>query len=79
MRIHIAVCIAYRHDTRIYVLLQVKRNVLDVTHQVSQYQNIISELKDEIGRLKTKITVQVIIRLGADVHKRVVFPFSYFT
>ncbi|XP_043243868.1 kinesin-like protein KIF19 isoform X2 [Amphibalanus amphitrite] len=35
---------------------KVKRNVLDVTHQVSQYQNIIAELKDEIGRLKTKIT-----------------------
>ena len=41
------------------VVCQVKRNVLDVTHQVSQYQNIIAELKDEIGRLKTKITVQV--------------------
>ena len=42
---------------------QVKRNVLDVTHQVSQYQNIIAELKDEIGRLKTKITVQVIFTI----------------
>lgn len=40
-------------------MFQVKRNVLDVTHQVSQYQNIISELKDEIGRLKNKIVEQV--------------------
>ncbi|XP_037082432.1 kinesin-like protein KIF19 [Pollicipes pollicipes] len=37
---------------------KVKRNVLDVTHQVSQYQNIIADLKNEIGRLKNKITVQ---------------------
>ncbi|XP_037093604.1 kinesin-like protein KIF19 [Pollicipes pollicipes] len=34
---------------------KVKRNVLDVTHQVSQYQNIIAELKNEIGRLKGKM------------------------
>ena len=34
---------------------QVHRNVLDVSFHVTQYQNIISELKGEIGRLKDKI------------------------
>ncbi|KAF0303182.1 Kinesin-like protein KIF19 [Amphibalanus amphitrite] len=35
---------------------KVKRNVLDVTHQVSQYQSIIAELKNEISRLKSKMS-----------------------
>ncbi|XP_023326016.1 kinesin-like protein KIF19 [Eurytemora carolleeae] len=35
---------------------KVRRNVLDVSYHVSQYQNIISELKGEIGRLKEKIS-----------------------
>lgn len=35
--------------------LQVRRNVLDVSYHVSQYQNIISELREEIGRLKGKL------------------------
>lgn len=35
--------------------LQVRRNVLDVSYHVSQYQNIISELKEEIDRLKGKL------------------------
>jgi kinesin family protein 18/19 len=33
----------------------VRKNVLDVSYHVSQYQTIISELKGEIGRLKEKI------------------------
>lgn len=35
--------------------LQVRRNVLDVSYHVSQYQNIISELREEIDRLKGKL------------------------
>ena len=31
--------------------------MLDVSYHVSQYQNIISELRHEIGRLKEKIQV----------------------
>merc|ERR1719188_683767 len=34
---------------------KVRKNVLDVQYHVSQYQNIISELRGEIGRLKEKI------------------------
>lgn len=34
-----------------------RSNVLDVSYHVSQYQTIISELKEEIERLKNKITV----------------------
>merc|ERR1712227_857441 len=34
---------------------KVHRNVLDVSFHVTQYQNIIAELKGEIGRLKDKI------------------------
>ena len=37
------------------MLFQVRKNVLDVSYHVSQYQNIISELRSEIGRLKEKI------------------------
>ena len=37
------------------LLHQVRKNVLDVSYHVSQYQNIISELRSEIGRLKEKI------------------------
>lgn len=36
--------------------LQVQKNVLDVSYHISQYRAIITELKDEIDRLKTKIT-----------------------
>jgi hypothetical protein len=35
--------------------VQVRRNVLDVSYHVSQYQNIIAELKGEIERLKDKM------------------------
>ncbi len=37
---------------------KVRKNVLDVSYHVSQYQNIISELRHEIGRLKEKIQVE---------------------
>ncbi|TRY69133.1 hypothetical protein TCAL_02510 [Tigriopus californicus] len=34
---------------------KVRKNVLDVSYHVTQYQNIISDLKTEIGRLKDKM------------------------
>ena len=34
---------------------KVHKNVLDVSFHVTQYQNIIADLKGEIGRLKEKI------------------------
>ena len=37
------------------LLFQVRKNVLDVSYHVSQYQTIISELRGEIGRLKEKM------------------------
>ena len=44
--------------THSYPCCQVRRNVLDVSFHVTQYQSIISELKGEIGRLKEKINVE---------------------
>jgi kinesin family protein 18/19 len=38
--------------------VKVRRNVLDVTYHVSQYQNIIAELKGEIERLKDKMNTE---------------------
>lgn len=35
---------------------KVERNVLDVSYHVSQYRDIISDLKNEISRLRTKMT-----------------------
>ena len=40
--------------------LQVRKNVLDVSYHISQYQNIISELRGEIGRLKEKIQSEAV-------------------
>ena len=37
---------------------QVRKNVLDVSYHVSQYQTIIGELRSEIGRLKEKIVTE---------------------
>jgi hypothetical protein len=34
---------------------QVERNVLDVSYHVSQYRTIISELREEIARLRAKM------------------------
>ncbi|CAG2064030.1 unnamed protein product, partial [Timema podura] len=36
-------------------LLQVERNVLDVSYHVSQYRTIINELREEINRLRSKM------------------------
>jgi kinesin family protein 18/19 len=36
----------------------VKRNVLDVTYHIAQYQSIIGELREEIARLRKKINEQ---------------------
>ncbi|XP_042873369.1 kinesin-like protein KIF19 [Penaeus japonicus] len=61
---HVSPCHVHREETRntlIYadraknISKQVRRNVLDVSYHVSQYQNIISELKEEIDRLKGKL------------------------
>ncbi|XP_069973759.1 kinesin-like protein KIF19 isoform X5 [Penaeus vannamei] len=61
---HVSPCHVHREETRntlIYadraknISKQVRRNVLDVSYHVSQYQNIISELREEIGRLKGKL------------------------
>ena len=37
---------------------QVRRNVTDVAYHIAQYSNIISELRDEIMRLRSKLTDQ---------------------
>ena len=37
---------------------RVRKNVLDVSYHVSQYQSIISELRGEIGRLEEKIQAE---------------------
>ena len=37
------------------MIFQVRKNVLDVSYHISQYQTIISDLRGEIGRLKEKI------------------------
>ena len=47
-------------------MFQVKKNVLDVTYHVNQYQGIITELREEIGRLKEKIIVE-----GGNTHGKV--------
>ncbi|XP_071540664.1 kinesin-like protein KIF19 isoform X3 [Panulirus ornatus] len=61
---HVSPCHLHREETRntlIYadraknISKQVRSNVLDVSYHVSQYQTIISELKEEIERLKGKI------------------------
>ncbi|XP_042223542.1 kinesin-like protein KIF19 isoform X3 [Homarus americanus] len=61
---HVSPCHQHREETRntlIYadraknISKQVRSNVLDVSYHVSQYQTIISELKEEIDRLKGKI------------------------
>ncbi len=41
---------------------KVRKNVLDVSYHVSQYQSIISDLRSEIGRLKEKIQVEGALR-----------------
>ena len=38
-----------------YFYQQVKRNQYSVNYHIAQYQNIISELRQEILRLKTKL------------------------
>ena len=38
-----------------FTLFQVRKNVLDVSYHISQYQTIISDLRGEIGRLKEKM------------------------
>ena len=40
--------------------MQVRKNVLDVSYHISQYQNIISDLRGEIGRLKEKIQSEAV-------------------
>lgn len=61
---HVSPCHNHREETRntlVYadraknISKNVRKNVLDVSYHVSQYQTIIAELKDEIDRLKGKI------------------------
>lgn len=47
-------------DTVFSICLQVRKNVLDVSYHISQYQSIISELRGEIGRLKEKIQTEAV-------------------
>ncbi|XP_018575134.1 kinesin-like protein KIF19 [Anoplophora glabripennis] len=37
------------------ITTKIERNVLDVSYQVTQYQTVITELRDEISRLQTKM------------------------
>lgn len=37
------------------ITTKIERNVLDVSYHVTQYQTVISELRDEISRLQTKM------------------------
>ena len=43
------------------LIFQVHKNVLDVSFHVTQYQNIIADLKGEIDRLKDKINNEAVI------------------
>ncbi|XP_040570892.1 kinesin-like protein KIF19 isoform X2 [Lepeophtheirus salmonis] len=61
---HVSPCDKHREETKntlVYadraktITNKVRRNVLDVSYHVSQYQDLISELRSEIGRLKEKI------------------------
>ncbi|XP_068244080.1 kinesin-like protein KIF19 isoform X2 [Palaemon carinicauda] len=61
---HVSPCHNHREETRntlVYadraknISKNVRKNVLDVSYHVSQYQTIIAELKEEIDRLKGKI------------------------
>ena len=52
---------------------KVHKNVLDVSFHVTQYQNIIADLKGEIGRLKEKINDGV----GRDTLKSLTLIFNF--
>lgn len=43
-------------DRANHISNKVERNVLDVSYQVTQYHTVINELRDEISRLRTKMT-----------------------
>ena len=43
---------------RLIWYFQVRKNVLDVSYHISQYQTIISDLRGEIGRLKEKMVFE---------------------
>lgn len=45
-------------DRAKHIKTKVRRNVTDVAYHIAQYSNIISELRDEIMRLRTKLTEQ---------------------
>jgi len=40
-------------------VLQVRRNVEDVSYHIAQYTQIISELRSEIERLRAKVSMTV--------------------
>lgn len=43
-------------DRANHISNKVERNVLDVSYQVTQYHTVINELRDEISRLRNKIS-----------------------
>ncbi|XP_059157154.1 kinesin-like protein KIF19 isoform X2 [Physella acuta] len=45
-------------DRAKHIKTKVRRNVTDVAYHIAQYSNIISELRDEIMRLRSKLTEQ---------------------
>ncbi|XP_012943320.1 kinesin-like protein KIF19 [Aplysia californica] len=45
-------------DRAKHIKTKVRRNVTDVAYHIAQYSNIISELRDEIMRLRNKLTEQ---------------------
>lgn len=45
-------------DRAKHIKTKVRRNVTDVAYHIAQYSNIISELRDEIMRLRSKLTDQ---------------------
>ncbi|KAJ8923180.1 hypothetical protein NQ315_001734, partial [Exocentrus adspersus] len=61
---HVSPSVAQKDESRntlIYadrannITTKIERNVLDVSYQVSQYQTVINELRDEISRLQVKM------------------------
>ena len=43
--------------TSYLVCWQVRRNVMDVSYHIAQYTNIISELREEVKRLRVRLDV----------------------
>ncbi|GFR64801.1 kinesin-like protein [Elysia marginata] len=58
-RSHAILQVTVKQRSRVKSVMQeVRRNVTDVAYHIAQYSNIISELRDEIMRLRSKLTDQ---------------------